>query len=214
MTIELWLRAAELPQPSDPSTSAHGVPFDLGAIRPILAFGAPTAAERGLVRSGCDEGQYALLVAQQGAELRVEIGAALRGRHGIYSCLQVQADSLPAAEGEEYGEAIFRTPEDDTLLGAAGATGPTQKLYHLAIVLAPAQPLRLYLNGDSLESIYLADSDFDGRLPITPQCVSWGRTVDPDQLRSDSVAGIRLGRWNQTGRQARERSRCGGSPEG
>eukprot|EP00966_Prymnesium_polylepis_P209858 4860323-Prymnesium_polylepis.1 len=78
MTVELWLRMA-------PSATTPADSYDEdgeNAVQPILVLGSAAAAERGLSGSGCDEGQYAFMVAQQGDELRVEVARSLRGRNG------------------------------------------------------------------------------------------------------------------------------------
>ena len=86
MTVELWLR----PAPSPGHTSSSAAPEDSysydevgeGKVKPIFAIGTASSAESGLSGSGCDEGQYSLLVAQKGSELRVEVARSLQGRNG------------------------------------------------------------------------------------------------------------------------------------
>ena len=78
---------------------------------------------------------------------------------GIWSCLQVEADEDAA------GQAIFP-------LNALSAAPP--RLYHVVVVLAPEQPLALYVDGQRLPFLYFAATDFDGSVPISPQFSEWG----------------------------------------
>ena len=73
---------------------------------------------------------------------------------GVWSCLQVEADE------DATGHTIF---PPTSLVAAA------PRLYHVVVVLAPEQPLAVYVDGQRLPFLYLASTDFDGSVPISPQ---------------------------------------------
>lgn len=77
MTVELWLRM----EPSVGTSSTESL-YNLAPLEPILVFGSEPTAKQGLSGSGCDDGQYAFMIARQGPELRIEVSQAVRGLNG------------------------------------------------------------------------------------------------------------------------------------
>ena len=150
LSIELWLRPS----------SAAGRPSSAAAtLQPILAFGAPAAASDGLRSAdGCRDGQYALMIAQEGSLLRVDLRSAeFVQRRNAWLCLQVEVDSaLPSG-------AVFESAEE---------------LYHVVISARPKEPLIVHVNGIQLPDLFLAANPLaEGDQPLDVQYEHWSHDL-------------------------------------
>lgn len=147
LTVELWMR----PSRASASSVRLGRPSPL---QPILALGEGSAAVDGILHTGCQSGQYALLIGQQGGSLRVDVRAAVYvQRIRTYVCLQVE---VAGKRGD-----IFPAQPDDSL-------------YHVVVVMRPSQPLAVYVNGVLMPALYLAANPLaDGNQPLDVQYADW-----------------------------------------
>ena len=140
-------------------------------LQPIFALGAKGASTSGLSTRGCQAGQYALLVGQQGSMLRVDVRSAVYvERRDTWLCLQVEVDA-PSSSG-----AILTN---------------TSSLYHVAVVATPASPLAVYVNGRRMPDLYLAASPLaEGSQPLDVQYDQWDEGLHAliAPLTAESVA--------------------------
>jgi hypothetical protein len=166
LTVELWVRPS------------HEAGTNANALQPIFALGEAAAARRGLTAAGCQSGQYALLIGQQGSVLRVDVRAAVYvARRRMWVCLQAEVDS--ARTGGE----IFTSRDD---------------LYHLAVVIRPQEPLAVYVNGKLMPALYLAANPLvDAGQPIDVQYESWSESLHAliAPLMSDGLS-VRRNAWD------------------
>ena len=137
------------------------------ALQPILALGTAAAGQSGLSATGCQTGQYALMVGQQGSVLRFDVRSAVYvERRRAWVCLQVEVDSA-----RERGE-IFSDPTT---------------LHHVAVVVRPHEPLAVYVDGEHMPYLYLAANPLaEGDQPLDVQYADW--SDDLRLLLSPSVA--------------------------
>ncbi|KAL1523532.1 hypothetical protein AB1Y20_018469 [Prymnesium parvum] len=126
-----------------------------GVVQPILALTSADAAAA-LGGSGCAEHQFDFLLAQQGGGLRLELSSSLAGRRHSWSCLQLQADAA--------------SPHAAALLAGG-------ELNHIAVVAEASRPLRVYVNGAPLPSLFVQPTlTIDAAaLPVSPQFAAWRR---------------------------------------
>ena len=146
LSVELWVR---------PAARVEG---DDDMIRPIFALADAAAASTPLSSAGCRDGTYALLIAQQGAVLNVDIRSAVYvRRRGQWVCQQLEVDSMRTSG------AVFADPS---------------ALYHVAVVVGPGEPLRVYVNGELMPSLYLAANPLaEGTQPLDVQYGMWAPTL-------------------------------------
>ena len=144
-TLELWLR----PSAADIANT--------GSRLPIVALGVPGVSESGVGEAGCFEERHALLVAQRGAFLEVELLEQL-----YTDSRGTTSPSCFAAEG--YADtgtgAVFRSAD---------------ALYHLVVTVAPHAPLRVYVDAVELTDLQDPLRHFAATYPIDVDFRLWPR---------------------------------------